>query len=94
MEVKIMAEGQITPQDLAEGEELDFTEEKELWNTYKLSDGSILKVKLVLNGVKRLKKCRPDGQPIYMINSQNVVRVINVPKELMAKPREQTFKPT
>lgn len=90
----IMAEGQITPQDIAEGAELDFKEEQEFWNTYKISDGSTLKVKLVLNGVRRLKKHDPDGQPIYIIRSQNVVRVLDVPKELRAKPKEQTFKPT
>jgi hypothetical protein len=28
-----------------------------------------------------------------MINSQNVVRAVDVPKELMAKPKESTFKP-
>jgi hypothetical protein len=51
-------------------------------------------VKLVLVGVKRLKKWTPDGTPVYVINSQNVVRVINVPKELKGKlVKETTFKP-
>ena|GEM_PF-668713 len=85
---------QISPEDLAEAEDIDFIEEKEDWNIYKLSDGSILKVKLVLTSVKRLKKWNPDGTPVYVINSQNIVRVINVPKELKAKPRGPTFKPT
>jgi hypothetical protein len=31
--------------------------------------------------------------PIYVINSQNAVRAVNVPKELKAKPKEPTFKP-
>ncbi|MEM1530745.1 MAG: hypothetical protein QXH19_03035 [Candidatus Bathyarchaeia archaeon] len=84
----------ISPDELAEAEDIDFVEEKEDWNVYRLSDGSILKVKLVLTGVKRLKKWNPDGTPIYVINSQNIVRVVNVPKELKAKPREPTFKPT
>ena len=51
-------------------------------------------VKLVLIGVKRLKKFSPDGTPVYMINSQNVVRVTDVPKELRGKiAKEPTFKP-
>jgi len=51
-------------------------------------------VKLVLVGVKRLKKWRPDGTPFYVINSRNVVRVTNVPKELKGKiAKETTFKP-
>ena len=83
----------ITPKDLEEAEDLDFSEEKEKWNIYKLSDGTILKVKLVLTEVKRLKKHRPDGLPIYLIQSQNVVRAVNVDKNLRAKPKVQTFKP-
>jgi hypothetical protein len=85
---------QISPEDLAEAEDVDFVEEKEGWNVYRLSDGSTLKVKLVLTGVKRLKKWNPDGTPIYVINSQNIVRVVNVPKELKAKLKEPTFRPT
>ncbi|MEM1607143.1 MAG: hypothetical protein QW341_00815 [Candidatus Bathyarchaeia archaeon] len=84
----------ISPEELAEAEDVDFVEEKEDWNVYKLSDGTTLKVKLVLTGVKRLKKWNPDGTPIYVINSQNIVRVVNVPKELKAKAKEPSFKPT
>lgn len=76
-----------------EGVEVDFEEQEEHWNSYKLSDGTTLKVKLVLNGVKRLNRSSPDGLPIYLIRSQNIVRTIEVPRELRAKPRESTFKP-
>jgi len=80
---------QIRPEDVATGEDVDFQEkEMEHWNTYELSDGTILKVKLVLRGVKRLKKYSPDGTPIYIINTQNVVRVLNVPESLKRKPSE------
>jgi len=78
----------ITPEDIAEGEDVDFEEAAEGWNVYKLSDGTTLKVKLVLIGVKRLKKHNPDGSPIYVIQSQNIVRAVNVPKELYAKPQK------
>ncbi len=84
----------ITPEDLAEAEDVDFEQEREHWNAYKLKDGTTLMVKLVLVGVKRLKKWNPDGTPVYMINSQNVMRVTNVPKELKGKiTKEATFKP-
>lgn len=83
----------ITPADIVEGEDVDFAEEEEHWNIYKLKDGTTLKVKLILIGVRRLKKYNPDGAPLYMINSQNVVRAVDIPKELMAKPKESTFKP-
>lgn len=84
----------ISPEELAEADEVDFEQEKEHWNSYKLKDGSTLMVKLVLVGVKRLKRWNPDGTPVYMINAQNVVRVTNVPKDLKSKPvKEQTFRP-
>ncbi|HLI46873.1 MAG TPA: hypothetical protein VKU94_06755 [Geobacterales bacterium] len=75
----------ITPEDLIEGEDVDFQVVKEEWNEYKLSDGTTLKVKLVLAGVKRLKKYQPDGKPIYIINATNVVRVVDVPEKLKGK---------
>ncbi len=83
----------ITTSDLEEAEDIDFTEEKEYWNVYRLSDGTTLKIKLILRGIKRLKKWLPDGSPIYVVNSTNVVRTINIPKELKAKPKVSTFQP-
>jgi hypothetical protein len=76
----------ITQDDVADAENVQIKEENESWNTYKLSDGSVIKVKLVITNVKRLKKFQPDGHPIYLIQSQNVVRLDSVPKELMGKP--------
>ena len=83
----------IPTQALKDSIDLDFTEEEEHWNTYTLSDGTQLKVKLVLRGVKRLKRYEPDGTPIYVINSINVVRAVNVPPELKAKPKKSEFTP-
>jgi len=86
-------QARITQRDLAEAEDIDFTDEEEHWNTYKLNDKTTLKVKLVLRGVKRLKKWNPDGTPIYIIDAQNAVGAVNIPKELRAKPKTSTFKP-
>ncbi|MGD2201620.1 MAG: hypothetical protein PVJ38_08325 [Candidatus Bathyarchaeota archaeon] len=67
--------------------DVDWTEEKENWNEYKLEDGTTLKVKLVLRGVRRATdQYGPDGAPLYVVNSQNVVRSVNVPEELMGEP--------
>ena len=73
--------------------EVDFSEEKEFWNEYKLEDGTTLKVKLVLRGVKRLSRFEPDGTPVYVINSMNVVRAVNVPPEIKAKPKKREMNP-
>ena len=83
----------ITQKDLIEGIDVDFSEEQESWNIYKLSDGTTMKVKLVLRGVKRLKRYSPDGNPIYIIQTQNVVRTLDIPTEIKAKPKERTIKP-
>ena len=84
----------ITPEDFTMADDVDFEQEKEQWNKYKLKDGTTLMVKLVLIGVKRLKKFGPDGNPVYIINSQNVVRLFDVPEELKGKiTKETTFKP-
>lgn len=73
--------------DLPEGEEVDFENEKEEWNTYKLADGSTLKVKLVLiNVVRSHDNFDSLGNPLYGITSQNIVKVLNVPKKLKQKP--------
>jgi len=73
--------------DLSEGEEVDFENEKEEWNIYKLADGTTLKVKLVLvNVVRSRDKYDSLGNPVYGINSQNIVKVLNVPEELKRKP--------
>ena len=82
------------PRDALLGsEDLDFKEVEENWNTYTLSDGTTLKVKLVLRGVKRLRRFEPDGTPIYVINSINVVRAVDIPDKLKAKPKESEIPP-
>jgi hypothetical protein len=74
--------------DLDKAVDIDWTSEKEYWNTYKLEDGTLMKVKLVLRGVKRTDQHNPDGTPIYIINSANIVRVSKVSKKLMKKPKK------
>jgi hypothetical protein len=74
-------------QPLQNGEEVDFDAVKEDWNSYKLKDGTTLKVKLVLAGVVRLNnKYDPLGNPVYMIKSTNVVRVMDVPEAYKQQP--------
>lgn len=83
----------ITPEDISQSEDIDFEEIEERWNVYKLKEGTTLKVKLIITSVKRLKKHNPDGTPIYFISSQNIVRTVDIPKGLMAKPKESSMKP-
>jgi hypothetical protein len=83
----------ISPDALVDSIDIDFVEEEEHWNVYKLDDGTKLKVKLVLRGVKRLNQFEPDGTPVYVINSMNVVRAVEVPPDIKAKPKKSTMPP-
>ena len=78
---------------LAESTDIDFKELEEHWNVYQLSDGTKLMVKLILRGVKRLNQYEPDGIPIYVINPINVVRAVEIPPEVKAKPKKSSLPP-
>ena len=59
-----------------EVEEVEVLTETERWNEYQLADGSVLSVKSVLVKVCRaVNEKAPDGTALYVINSQNVVKV-------------------
>lgn len=75
--------------DIKDTVEVDWSSEKEHWNEYKLEDGTTMKIKLILKGVRRAKdQHTPDGSPIYVVQSMNVVRVLNVPKKLKKKAKD------
>jgi hypothetical protein len=56
--------------------------EEDRWSTFKLGDGSTIKVKLVVKGAKRLNKYSEDGMPVYTVDTEPVVQVVDVPEEL------------
>jgi hypothetical protein len=61
----------------AEGESVEFLTRKEDFNEYQLADGKVLKIKMVVTRIIRLEEERaPDGNPVYIIQSQNVVAPI------------------
>ena len=61
---------------------------EEPWYTYTLSDGSTIKVKHKLKSAKRLEKYSPDGIPIYVVDYDNIVQVVNMPEKLK-KPKKR-----
>ncbi len=66
--------------------QLPEAKEEERWNTFKLGDGSTIKVKLVVKGAKRLNKYSADGMPVYTVDTEPVVRVVDVPPALKVAP--------
>jgi len=73
------------------GKEIDVTEvpaieSKELFNEYKLEDGAELKVKNVATSIMRIEGDQnPDGTPIYIVLTGNVVSVVRGPEESARK---------
>jgi hypothetical protein len=61
-----------------EGKPVDFLIRKEDFNEYQLTDGKILRIKMVVTRIIRLEGEKgQDGNPIYYIQSQNVVAPID-----------------
>ena len=68
------------------GEEVEFEVESEGFNSYILHDGTKLKMKTVVTNVVRLEEYREaDGEPLYLVNSTNIVSA-EVPENLKRKP--------
>jgi len=63
------------------GEEIEFEPEREGRNEYVLHDGTKLKMRAVVNEIYRLEAYKPDGEPIYIVNSTNVLTAV-VPERL------------
>jgi len=63
-----------------QGEKVDATELKfrtvhEEWNEYHCEDGSTVRLKTVAAKIYRTAKKRPDGEPIYIVRSSNLIDV-------------------
>ena len=60
-----------------------------VWSTYKTSDGSVIQVKTILIGIARMDPNRDQfGRPIYVTNTQNIVRLVSCSKKLIKKPEK------
>jgi hypothetical protein len=67
-------------------ESIEFETDREHWNTYVLHDGTTLKLKAVVSEIVRIEGAyAPNGDPLYMVNSSNIV-VTDVPENLRKPP--------
>jgi hypothetical protein len=71
-----------------QGTLVDFDTIREEYNTYKLSDGATVRMKTVVTSIIRTQEFNPDGEPVYIVNSQNVL-VADVPDELKRSEQVQ-----
>ncbi|RLI47492.1 hypothetical protein DRO69_00485 [Candidatus Bathyarchaeota archaeon] len=75
---------------VVDAEKLDFEVEKEPWLKIKCSDGTVLKMKVVIKAVFRLNEHIPQtGEPMYFVFSENILSAFNVPKHLMKEPEKR-----
>jgi len=57
-----------------DGIEVDFKALREEWNEYEASDGSTVRLKVIVTNIVRLKdKFDSVGNPIYVVKSSNVL---------------------
>ena len=73
------------------GEDLDYKTINEQWSEYILVDGTIIKLKVVLQKISRALTLdgkeiyyKEDGEPLYSVRFQNVVSA-NVPEKLLKR---------
>ncbi|MFH1596100.1 MAG: hypothetical protein ABIG94_07000 [Pseudomonadota bacterium] len=64
-----------------EATEVDFKPIKEDWNEYQVSDGTTIRIKVVVTNVFRLDEFDQDLNPIYVTKSANVLSS-SVPEHL------------
>jgi hypothetical protein len=58
-----------------EGETIGFKTVVEPWAEYILDDGSLIRFRSVATSFVKTDEKTPDGRPIYLINSQNMLDV-------------------
>jgi hypothetical protein len=71
-------------------EVVDIVESDEKWNTYKLEDGTVLRVKqVVVQAARSIDKPIPgsNGEPLYHVKTQTLVTSV-VPEELLFRKGE------
>lgn len=63
--------------------EEDFEVVLESWNTYRLSNGTLVRIKIVATSIIRFDGAkRPDGQSSYFINTQNIIDYLPPPEKI------------
>ena len=73
---------------MVEAEEVAINSSHENWNEYLLSDGSVVRVKLVVTeAVKVVDMYDQQGNPVYVVQSTNIMSV-SAPDEIRRDPGE------
>jgi len=66
-----------------EAEDMEFKTGREDWNEYQIEDGFAVRIKLVVSSILKTGERDPQGNPVYIVQSTNIVKVL--PPETYAK---------
>lgn len=92
-----MSETYVTsPKGMIRAKDLEFETLKEDWNVYKLEDGTIIKVKLIVGKISRgidtetgdIYYLEDTGEPFYNVRSRTMV-IAEIPNKLLKPLSEQ-----
>ena len=59
-----------------EAEDMEFKTSREDWNEYQVEDGFTVRIKLVVSSILKTQERDPQGNPVYIVQSTNIVKVL------------------
>jgi hypothetical protein len=59
-----------------EAEDMEFQTGREDWNEYQVEDGFSVRIKLVVSSILKTGERDPQGNPVYIVQSTNIVKVL------------------
>jgi hypothetical protein len=59
-----------------EAEDMEFKTGREEWNEYQVEDGFTVRIKLVVSSILKTGERDPQGNPVYIVQSTNIVKVL------------------
>ena len=72
--MKIVLDGQSV-----DGHRVDFTPVDEPWTKHRLTDGTIVRIKLVVADVVKVSVDKPGSEPRYIVKSSNILAIDTPP---------------
>ncbi|MBI4462112.1 MAG: hypothetical protein HY653_04320 [Acidobacteria bacterium] len=66
-----------------EAEDMEFNTGREDWNEYVVEDGYTVRIKLVVSSILKTGERDPQGNPVYIVQSTNIVKVL--PPEVVSR---------
>ncbi|MFQ5663408.1 MAG: hypothetical protein ACE5HL_06225 [Terriglobia bacterium] len=59
-----------------EAEDMEFQPTREDWSEYQVEDGFTVRIKLVVSSILKTGERDPQGNPVYIVQSTNIVKVL------------------